>query len=331
MKHTLISIFCLSAALLFSLPAGAQVTSDATIEEPLSEEGPLESPKAFRRENTKAVWSRLTRETMAVPYFAGLPEATVEGFGFMESLDTLGFWEMDSTIVRAVLDGQVPSAMREFRKLRFKTATCDSVGVLRRHHIIEMWILPEYVSVGCDDDCVRMPMGPIAAQQIADALGCCLPTTYLVDRIYDAAEGRVDIFPFRPFEDRNQTSLVYHDSNNAIKALYKAYGYKFGQLISGLKKDIVLTSYVERNPACSKRVAIYGWQHPDGTLQQPLFIRHGNFYADYSHGVRLIWHTIRIDGVEHEIRDVLRDLALYRLLSDEPMPLKYASYSYQTR
>lgn len=321
MKRTHILLFCLLAAILPVQNSAAQE----------KDESHLESPKEFRRENTKAVWSKLTKETMQVPYFIGMPAATVEGFGYMESLDNLEFWDMDSTIVKSVLDGQVPSAMRQFRKLRFKTATCDSVEILRKHHIVEMWILTEYVSVGCDADCVRMPMGPIAAQQIADALGCSLPTTYLVDRIYDAAEGRVDIFPFRPLGGRNQTSLVYHDSNNAIRALYKAYGYKYGQLISGLKKDIVLTSYVECNPECSKRVAIYGWQHPDGTLQQPLFIRHGNFYADYSHGVRLIWRTIKIDGVEYDIRNVLRDPKLYRIISDEPMPLKYASYSYQTR
>lgn len=289
----------------------------------------LESPKQFRRENSKAGWSKLTRETLDVPYFVGKPAATLEGFGFMESLDDLDLWEMDRRITDAFLGGQVPSAMRQFRKLKYKTSVCDSVEILRRPHVVEMWILTEYLSVGCDEDCVRMPMGPLGAQAIADSLDCCLPTTYLVDRIYDAAEGRIDIFPFRPHGSRNGTALVYHDSNNAIKALYKAYGFHYGQLISGLKKDIVLTSYVECNPAYSKNVAIYGWQHPDGTLQQPLFIRHGNFYADYSHGIRLIWHTIRVDGVDMELREVMKDAGLYRLVSDEPVPLRYASYSYQ--
>lgn len=289
----------------------------------------LESPKQFRRENSKAVWSKLTGDRMEVPYFAGKPAATLEGFGYMESLDDLSLGEMDDRIVSTFLSGEVPSAMRQFRKLKYKTSVCDTVEVLRRSHVVEMWILTEYVTVGKDEDCVRMPMGPLAAQKIADALDCCLPTTYLVDRIYDAAEGRIDIFPFRPLRDRNMTSLVYHDSNNAIKALYKAHGYRYGQLISGQKKDIVLTAYVEHNPAYSRNVAIYGWQHPDGTLQQPLFVRHGNFYADYSHGVRLIWHTVKVDGKEYELRDLMRDKELYRLVSDEPAPLKYASYSYQ--
>ena len=289
----------------------------------------LESPAQFRRENSRAVWSRLTKETMPVPYFAGKPSATLEGFGYMESLDDKSLEEMDQNVVTTFLSGEVPSAMRQFRRIKFKTSVCDTVDVLRKSHVVEMWILTEYVSVGGDDDCVRMPMGPLAAQKIADALDCCLPTTYLVDRIYDAAEGRIDIFPFRPLRDRNMTSLVYHDSNNAIKALYKAYGYKYGQLISGQKKDIVLTSYVEHDPKYSRNVAIYGWQHPDGTLQQPLFIRHGNFYADYSHGVRLIWHVVTIDGKEYELRDVMRDPKMYRIVSDEPLPLKYASYSYQ--
>lgn len=299
--------------------------------EPVAAQDHLESPKQFRRENSKAQWSKITKETMAVPYFVGKPAATLEGFAFMESLDDKDLWEMDARIISTFLSGEVPSAMRQFRKIRYKTSVCDTVEILKKPHIVEMWILPEYVSVGKDEDCVRMPMGPIGAQVIADSLNCCLPTTYLVDRIYDAAEGRIDIFPFRPHGSRNQTALVYHDSNNAIKALYKAYGYRYGQLISGLKKDIVLTSYVERNPEYSRNVAIYGWQHPDGTLQQPLFIRHGNFYADYSHGIRLIWHTVKIDGKEYELRDVMCDKVMYRLVSDEPMPLKYASFAYQKR
>lgn len=298
---------------------------------PLFAQDNLESPKQFRRENSKAQWSKITRETMPVPYFVGKPAATLEGFGFMESLDDKSLWEMDERIISAFLSAEVPSAMRQLRKVRYRTSVCDTVEILKKPHVVEIWILPEYLSVGKDEDCVRMPMGPIGAQVIADSLNCCLPTTYLVDRIFDAAEGRLDIFPFRPHGSRNQTALVYHDSNNAIKALYKAYGFHYGQLISGLKKDIVLTCYVERNPAYSRNVAIYGWQFPDGTLEQPLFIRHGNFYADYSHGVRLVWHTVTIDGKEYELRDVMRDEKMYRLVSDEPMPLKYASYSYQEK
>lgn len=192
-----------------------------------------------------------------------------------------------------------------------------------------MWVLPDYLAVGNDADYVRMPMGPLAAQRVADSLYCSLPTTFLVDRIAEAAEGRIEIFPFRPVGDRNMKPLCFEDSNNAINALMRSKGLKFGQFVSGLKKDVVLTTRLENEAGFDRHVAIYGWHHPDGHPQQPLFIRHGNFYSDYSHGIRLIYRTIKIDGKEYDLRKVLEDPFMFRIVSDEAVPFKRASYDWQ--
>ncbi|MCQ2208305.1 MAG: hypothetical protein MJZ02_08825, partial [Paludibacteraceae bacterium] len=61
--------------------------------------------------------------------------------------------------------------------------------------------------------------------------------------------------------------------------------------------------------------------HPDGHPQQPLFLRHANFYSDYSHGTRLIWHEVTVDGEPFELDALMRDPELYRLVSDEPEAL----------
>lgn len=270
---------------------------------------------------------KLRKETMPVPHLADKPTATLTGARFMHQADTTEFWALEELIVEAVTDGQVPDALRQFRKITFTTPVVDSVEILRKRHKVEMWVLPDYIAIGTNDDFVRMPMGPLAAQRIADALGCTLPTTFLVDRIAEASEGHVDIFPFRPLGGRNCQPIVFQDSNNAINAQFKAYGYHFGQLISGLKKDIVITYKIMTLAGYERNVAIYGWHHPDGRVQQPLFVRHGNFYADYSHGVRLIYNKVKIDGVEYDIREVLQSPELYRLLSDEPMPLTKATYA----
>ncbi|MBR5074715.1 MAG: hypothetical protein IKX26_05750, partial [Bacteroidales bacterium] len=171
--------------------------------------------------------------------------------------------------------------------------------------------------------------GPLAAQRVADSLYCSLPTTFLCDRIDEVSEGRIEIFPFRPVEDRNMKPLCFEDSNNAINALMRAKGLKFGQFVSGLKKDVVLTTRLENEPEYYRHVAIYGWFHPDGHPQQPLFIRHGNFYSDYSHGIRLIYRTIKINGKEYDLRQVLEDPVLFRLVSKEEVPFKRASYDWQ--
>lgn len=270
---------------------------------------------------------KLHKASMPVPALADKPAATLAGSDFMRRADTTSFWTLEDIIVETVTAGQVPDALRHFRKITFTTPVVDSVEILRKKHKVEMWVLPDYVAIGTNDDFVRMPMGPLAAQRIADALDCTLPTPFLVDRIAEASEGHVDIFPFRPLGNRNSQPIVFQDSNNAINAQFKAYGYEFGQFISGLKKDIVLTYKIMTLTEYERNVAIYGWHHPDGRAQQPLFVRHGNFYVDYSHGVRLIYNKVKIDGVEYNIREILQSPELYRLLSDEPMHLTQATYA----
>ena len=258
---------------------------------------------------------------MEVPWFQTHNDESVAltGHAFIQKVQDMGFWDMEEQTVAQILAGNVPSALKKFRKIVYKA---DG-------HKVEMWVLPDYLAVGNDQDFVRMPMGPLAAQRVADSLYCSLPTTFLSDRIDEVSEGRIEIFPFRPVGDRNMKPLCFEDSNNAINALMRSKGLKFGQFVSGLKKDVVLTTRLENEPDYYRHVAIYGWFHPDGHPQQPLFIRHGNFYSDYSHGIRLIYRTIKIDGKEYDLRAVLEDPFLFRLVSKEDVPFKRASYDWQ--
>ena len=286
----------------------------------------VSSPKANAQSIVYGKNSRLKKETMAVPYFQDKPQASLTGWDFMLKADKMGFWKLEDAIAEAVLEGNIPQELRSFRKIVFRTPVVDSVEILRKPHKVEIWVLPDYISIGTSNDFVRMPMGPLAAQRIADSLHCILPTTFLVDRIAEVAQGHLNIFPFRPLGSRNSQPIVYQDSNNAINALYDAKGYKFGQFISGLMKDVVLTYKILTLPGNENRVAIYGWHLPSGKAKQPLHIKHGNFYADYSHGIRMIYRTIKVDGKEYDAREVLESPQLYRLLSNEPMYLKKASY-----
>ena len=263
---------------------------------------------------------------MEVPYFQNHDrgERALDGHGYIQKVQDMGFWEMEEETIKEILSGNVPSALKKFRKIKYTVVLGNGAK-----HKVEMWVLPDYLAVGNDKDFVRMPMGPLGAQRVADALYCSLPTTFLVDRIDEVAEGRIEIFPFRPVEDRNMKPLCFEDSNNAINALMRAKGLHYGQFVSGLKKDVVLTTRLENEPGFQRHVAIYGWHHPDGHPQQPLFIRHGNFYSDYSHGIRLIYRTIKIDGKEYDLRAVLEDPEMFRIVSSEPVPFKRASYDWQ--
>ncbi|MGA2877426.1 MAG: hypothetical protein ABSG13_00590 [Bryobacteraceae bacterium] len=94
----------------------------------------------------------------------------------------------------------------------------------------------------------------------------------------------------------------------------QALGFPLGALVSGHKKDVVLTSRLTTHPG---QIAIYGWHRATGAPIQPLSTMHGAGYADYSHGIRLVAKTAMIDGTLRLVSEILRDPTLARILSDE--------------
>jgi hypothetical protein len=111
------------------------------------------------------------------------------------------------------------------------------------------------------------------------------------------------------------TSTAYYLTHNKmIRDQRLAVGCPLGELISGHKKDVVLTN---RMAVRQGKVAIYGWHRPSGVPIQPLSTVHGANYADYSHGVRLVSSTALLNGRPCSIWTILEDPALADVLSDE--------------
>jgi hypothetical protein len=90
--------------------------------------------------------------------------------------------------------------------------------------------------------------------------------------------------------------------------------FPLGEVLSGHKKDVVLTNLLHKRP---NRIAIYGWHRLNGEPIQPLSTVHGAHYADYSHGIRLVSQSVWIDGEPCSIFDVLQDQGLAPLLAYE--------------
>ncbi|MDE3029032.1 MAG: hypothetical protein KGH84_11600, partial [Paracoccaceae bacterium] len=65
------------------------------------------------------------------------------------------------------------------------------------------------------------------------------------------------------------------------------------------------------------KVAIYGWQRTNGLPIQPLSTVHGAFYADYSHGIRLVSNTAFVNGKPHPLSDIFQDSGLAQIISAE--------------
>jgi hypothetical protein len=111
-----------------------------------------------------------------------------------------------------------------------------------------------------------------------------------------------------------RSTAYYVSHNRKIRQQRLVQCCPLSALISGHKKDVVLTNRLERNP---DKIAIYGWHRASGVPIQPLSTVHGVNYADYSHGIRLVSDTVLIDGAPRSIYEVLEDSRLAKILSDE--------------
>jgi hypothetical protein len=104
------------------------------------------------------------------------------------------------------------------------------------------------------------------------------------------------------------------DHNRKIRKQRLSLDCPLDTLISGTKKDVVLTNHLAR---ALGKIAIYGWHRFSDVPIQPLTTVHSASYADYSHGIRLVSDIVLIDGEPRSIYDVLEDPRLAKVLSDE--------------
>lgn len=140
-------------------------------------------------------------------------------------------------------------------------------------------VSPDYYSV----DGIRTPLGYSDALRVADSLGYWLPTTEMVDAIYQHADIKLSPIPMPPTNE--MTSRAYYIRHNElIKDQLISLGKPnpISTLIAGHKKDVIA------QPRNSTKVGIYGWHTSDSTVIQPFSRVHRRDYFDYSHGIRFI-------------------------------------------
>lgn len=232
--------------------------------------------------------------------------AAPTGSQLMARLASSSREERSRVLVSEILRGNIPSALRRLRPV--ETSAPGAGGTPVRAVV---WVMPDYLAVGSDDDFVRVPLGLPEALAVARRFGFTLPTRKLVRTIHLQAEARVEPrpMPAGPF----MTSIAWFRAHNeTIREQLRRVPP--GTLVSGTKKDVVITPRLGSHPG---RVAIYGWLRPDGAAIQPLSTVHGDRYADYSHGIRLVSATVLVDGEARSVFDVLEDPARAGLLSDE--------------
>ncbi len=175
------------------------------------------------------------------------------------------------------------------------------------------FVTPDYLAIGSDQDYFLTPLSPDTAQKIADLAGCSLPTPKMVDDIYAAAGVKLTPEPIPP--SRAMTTVpVFLRHNEMVRAQRNTRGKPVGALVAGHKKDVVIANVVF---AKEGKVAIYGWHKPDAKPIQPLYTGHTANWVDYSHGIRLVWRRMTVDGKDKTVDEVLADPSLAPLLSNE--------------
>ena len=179
-------------------------------------------------------------------------------------------------------------------------------------HTGTFFVASDYFAIGTPDDFIRLPLTPLAAQRIANSKAMLLPTRKMVDDIWRASS-KLTPQPMVPNKGANLAQ--YADHSRAIDEQLRGAGVSplsTNAPIAGTKKDILISNIWKPG-----KVVIYGWHQLNGSPIQGKSNIHGDFYVDYSHGVRLVAPNMEVDGQPMSTEEVLKNPAYAGVLSDE--------------
>lgn len=245
---------------------------------------------------------QLTRE---IPPRSG---TDLTGSQFVRDISKMDSRQREQAILDEISKGNLPEFLRKLVpvELQYESAAGRQLRAT-------IFVTPDYLAIGSDNDFVRIPMNLHTAITVTERLGFVLPTKKMVDAIYQQA--RYHLFPQPlPAGPEMRSTEYYWTHNKMVEDQVRAMGARLGELVSGDKKDVVMTNRLLTHAG---RIAIYGWHRGPGQPIQPLSTVHGANYADYSHGIRLVSEWALIDGKLQSIHDILNDPSTAKILSDE--------------
>jgi hypothetical protein len=230
------------------------------------------------------------------------------GSQFVRHVSMMNAGEREQAIWDELSKGNLPQFLRMLVPVELQ---CHLAG--GKQLAATIFVTPDYLAIGSDADFLRIPMNLHTALAIAERFGFVLPTRKMVDAIYLQSRHRLVPQPL-PAGDQMRSTQYYWAHNELIDGQAQTLGAQLGELVSGDKKDVVLTNRLAQHLG---RIAIYGWHRAAGQPIQPLSTVHGANYADYSHGIRLVSRWAMIDGKPKLVREILRDPSTAQALSDE--------------
>lgn len=255
--------------------------------------------------------SETAGDQVAAPVLVRIPvrsENAMTGSAFAHATEKLTGPERQKAALAEIERGNIPEFLRTLKLVRMDGRTASE-----KESSVIIWVMPDYLAIGSNEDFLRIPLTMPSATAVANEFGFSLPTRKMVDAIYAQADHRFRPIPMKPGLLMRSSDYYLRHQQMIEK---QRVGRSLGELVAGHKKDIVLTTRLRDNLG---RIAIYGWQQPDGKPIQPLSTVHDQRYADYSHGVRLVWGTVWIDGEPRSLYDTLKDPELAPLLTYESL------------
>jgi hypothetical protein len=236
------------------------------------------------------------------------PATAPDGARFAASVADKDSRDREAAIEHEIVRGNLPSFLRWLKPVKLRAQLPDG-----RKVTATICVMPDYLAIGADRDFLRIPMNLHTATDVAKRFGFVLPTRKMVDAIYRQSAAHLRPQPMQA-GPQMRSIAYYTEHNRSIREQRRSLGIPLGVLISGHKKDVVISNRLASHPG---RIAIYGWQKSDGEPIQPLSTVHGANYADYSHGIRLVSDIMYIDGKPASVHEVLEDPGMAAILSDE--------------
>lgn len=241
----------------------------------------------------------------------GIPARAAQdltGSQFAQYVSKMNSLEREEAILEEISKGNLPEFLRKLVPVELRCRLENGQDLTAT-----IFVTPDYLAIGSDSDFLRIPMNLHTAVTVAERFGFVLPTRKMVDAIYLQSGYHLTPQPL-PAGPQMRSTEYYSTHNQMIEDQVHAVGAPLGALVSGDKKDVVMSNRLAINLG---RIAIYGWHRGPGEPIQPLSTFHGANYADYSHGIRLISQWALMNGKLQSIRQLLQNPSTARVLSDE--------------
>jgi hypothetical protein len=244
-----------------------------------------------------------------------IPERSENALGgseFASQLTGLSITDREDAVVREILAGNMPSFSRKLKPIKI----IETLNALS--YEIVFYATCDYMAIGSDQDYLYIPMTTTTAQYLAETMNCTLPTKKLVDVIYTKAEIKLHPQPIPPSELMTTVPQFSQHTDSIILQMSQiGLDRSADNIIAGHKKDIIISNKIYSSDRTSDRVVIYGWHLGENDPIQPVYNGHVAWYADYSHGVRLVSKLAFINGDSIQVDEVLMNPKLSNLLSSE--------------